>query len=256
LSGLILDPWFYVVAIPAVFCTGFSKSGAIAGLGMLAVPIMALTISPVQAAGIMLPILCAMDLLGIKAYRKHIDWQLLRSLLPGALIGIALGALLFRAVSVKWVLIALGLECVMFAGHRVVQAKAIAAAAPGARSFWRALLLSSVAGFTSTLAHAGSPPIAQYLLPLKLPKLQYVGTTVPLFTIINFAKIGPYIWLGLFSTSNLLTSLVLLPLVPLAYWCGVKLMHRLPEKLFYQLLSWGLLLLGLRLLWQGLTSAA
>jgi len=62
---MITDPWFFAVAIPAILITGLSKGGFLGGIGGLAVPLMSLVISPVQAAGIMLPILIAMDWIGV-----------------------------------------------------------------------------------------------------------------------------------------------------------------------------------------------
>ena len=62
---MIADPWFYAAAVPAILLTGISKGGFAGGIGLVAVPLMALTISPVQAAGIMLPILIVMDMMGV-----------------------------------------------------------------------------------------------------------------------------------------------------------------------------------------------
>jgi uncharacterized membrane protein YfcA len=70
---LITDPWFYVAAIPAVLLFGIAKGGFGGGLGVLAVPLMALVVSPLQAAAVLLPILCLMDLVGLWAYRGRSD---------------------------------------------------------------------------------------------------------------------------------------------------------------------------------------
>ena len=61
----ITDPFFYAVGIPAVLIAGVSKSGFGGGLGVMAVPLMALAVSPQAAAAIMLPILCLMDLANV-----------------------------------------------------------------------------------------------------------------------------------------------------------------------------------------------
>ena len=66
---MITDPLFYLAAVPAVILFGISKGGFGSGLGVLAVPLIAMVVSPVQAAAILLPILCVMDLLGLWAYR-------------------------------------------------------------------------------------------------------------------------------------------------------------------------------------------
>jgi uncharacterized membrane protein YfcA len=103
------------------------------------------------------------------------------------------------------------------------------------------------------VAHAGSPPIAHYLVPLRLEKLRYVAVSVCFFTTVNLLKLFPYGVLGLLNFDDLLISLVLLPIVPVAFWVGVRVVNRIPEVLFFRILIWGLFLLGFRLLWQALT---
>jgi len=79
-----------------------------------------------------------------------------------------------------------------------------------------------------------------------------VGTTVVFFAVINAVKLVPYAWLGLFDARNLATSAVLAPLAPVGIWCGVKLMRRIPEALFYRICYGILLVVGAKLLWDGL----
>lgn len=50
---MIDDPLFYLAAIPAVVLTGLSKGGLGAAFGLAAVPILALVVSPIRAAGLM-----------------------------------------------------------------------------------------------------------------------------------------------------------------------------------------------------------
>ena len=95
----IADPLFYAVAVPAILIVGISKGGVAGGLGSVSVPMMALAISPIQAAAIMLPILCLMDLFGLYAYRGVWDRRNLALMLPGALVGILIGTLTFRYLS-------------------------------------------------------------------------------------------------------------------------------------------------------------
>ncbi len=90
---LITDPFFYVIAVPAVLLLGLSKSGFGAGFGSLAVPMMALAVTVPQAAAILMPVLLVMDLLGMAAFRNDVDKTLLRFMVPLAMVGIVLGAL-------------------------------------------------------------------------------------------------------------------------------------------------------------------
>src|SRR5438876_68065 len=87
---MISDPWFYAVAVPAVICLGLAKGGFTA-VGILFVPMMALRISPVQAAGITLPILVLSDVVALVSYRRIYDWITLKIMVPGALVGIGIG---------------------------------------------------------------------------------------------------------------------------------------------------------------------
>jgi len=106
-----------------------------------------------------------------------------------------------------------------------------------------------VSGYTSFVAHAGSPPIAFYVLPLKLKPVTFAATMAVFFAAINLSKWLPYAWLGLIDWRNLSTSAVLLPLTPLGVWIGVKFVRRVPQALFYRLFNLGLLLTGSKLLW-------
>ena len=100
---IITDPYFYLVAVPAVLLLGISKSGFGAGFGSLAVPLMALAVTVPQAAAILMPVLLVMDLLGMAAFRRNVDRQLLKFLLPWGLVGVVVGTLLFRALDARLV---------------------------------------------------------------------------------------------------------------------------------------------------------
>jgi len=245
---VLADPAFWAVAVPAVLLAGFSKASG-NGLGMLSVPLMALAMSPAVAAAVMLPLLIAMDALGLWAWRGRADADTLRSVLPGAMLGILIGALAFSVLDVRWVKGLLGAEAVAFALHRIVARHAIAAAPPRPASRLAGGFWCAVSGFTSTLAHAGSPPLMQYLLPLKLEKERLVATTVIFFTVVNAVKLVPYGAIGLFDLSGLTASLALAPFVPLGYWAGIRLVKVLPETIFYRLLVGSLLVIGIRLLY-------
>ncbi|HYF59928.1 MAG TPA: sulfite exporter TauE/SafE family protein [Burkholderiaceae bacterium] len=244
---MIGDPLFWAAAAPAVLLAGVSKASG-NGLGMVAVPLMALAMPPPVAAAVMLPILCAMDLLGLWAWRGRADRAVLATILPGAMLGIGIGTLAFGLLDVRWVEGLLGAEAVAFALHRIAARHAIAARPPGAPSRWAGGFWGAVSGFTSTLAHAGNPPLMQYLLPLRLDKERFVATTVVFFTAVNAVKLVPYAWLGLFDGSNLLASAALLPLVPVGYRAGVRLVRRLPEAVFQRVLVGSLLVIGTKLL--------
>ncbi|MFT3735978.1 MAG: sulfite exporter TauE/SafE family protein [Rhodocyclaceae bacterium] len=247
---LITDPFFYLAAIPAVLLTGISKGGFAGGLGVLAVPLMALAIPAPQAASIMLPILCLMDLVGSWSYHKHWDYGLLRRLMPGAVLGIATGWLLFRRMDGALLALMIGVLAILFAVQRLAgyQPKGSKWLPDGLSG----TLWSALSGFTSCLAHAGGPPIMVYLLPKQLDKTTLVANLTLFFALVNYMKLVPYAELGLLDARNLGTSLVLAPLAPIGVYLGIWLHKRIDEKLFYTLSYLFLLVTGARLIWQAL----
>jgi uncharacterized membrane protein YfcA len=244
---------FYPVAVVAILLTGIAKAGFGGGSGGIAVPLMSMFIAPPEAAGIMLPILCAMDVFGLYAYRRRWSREHLRTMLPGALIGIGVGALAFGALPVNAVRLLLGLIAVIFALNSwfaLTERLAARLAKPGriAGAVWGA-----ISGFTSTLAHAGGPPFAVYMLPQRLDKTLLVGTSVTFFFIVNLVKLVPYGLLGQLNAGNLTASLIFAPLAPVGIRVGVWLHHRVSERAFYHVSYTLLLLTGLKLVWDAFT---
>ncbi len=250
---MITDPWFYAAAIPAVLLFGISKGGFGGGLGTLSVPLIALVISPVQAAGILLPILCLMDLVSLWAYRGKWVWSELRVLLPASLLGIAIGTLLFGFMSSAVIRLIIGTVALAFTLHYLLHMRA--AGQTKQSDFPRSVgaIGGAVAGFTSFVAHAGGPPISMYLLRRPLNRTDFVATTVLFFTVVNYTKLIPYAWLGQLDASNLLTSLVLAPLAPLGVGIGVYLHKRVSDRFFFLSVYVLLAAVGAKLLWDGLS---
>ncbi len=198
----------------------------------------------------MLPILCAMDLVGIWAYRGTWDRDNMRIMVPGAIVGIVLGTLTFRHVNDDLLRLILGLIAVFFAlnhwfGHLIFRTYPDA---PAPRSAAKGGLCSAVAGYTSFIAHAGGPPASMYPLPQHMDKALLVGTTVVLFLSINYLKLFPYWLIGQFSTDNTMTSLVLLPLAPVGMMAGVWLHRRVSQVLFYRICYGLVFVIDLKLL--------
>lgn len=246
---MIENPLFWVTAVISVIITGISKGG-FGGLALLAVPLMALTISPIQAAGIMLPILIVMDWVSVWAYRKHWDKKILILLLPSALVGIAAGALLAGFVTDQFVRICVGVIAVSFTLYAVLKPK-------GRASFIKnnkpvGVLAGIAAGFTSFIAHAGGPPFQTYAIPQDLDKRIFAGTAVMFFFVVNAVKVLPYALLGQFDKTNLTTSLILIPLAPIGVLIGVWLVKRIDQALFYRIIYSLIFVVGLKLLWDGL----
>ena len=240
---------FYPVAIVAILLTGMVKGGFGTGAGGLAVPLMSIYVAPPEAAGIMLPILCAMDIFGVHAYRGRWSREHLRALLPGALVGIGIGALAFGALPVNAIRLLIGLIAVTFTlnswfGWTARVTARMAKPGPAAGAFWGA-----ASGFTSTLAHAGGPPFAVYMLPQRIDKTALVATSAVFFLVVNYVKLVPYAFLGQLNATNLTTALIFAPLAPLGIWLGVWLHKRASEEAFYRVSYTLLFATGLKLIW-------
>jgi len=173
---MTFDPVFITAALFAVLITGISKSGLGGGLGQLSVPIMAVFISPVAAAAIMLPILCAIDLFNIWGYRKDFHRKNLLAMLPGAVIGISIGALTFSHLDDNAIRLMLGGLSLVFALTYFVQQAPVSSETHWGRLF--GAVCGALAGFTSFVAHAGGGPVKMFLLPQRLDKRVFVGTNV------------------------------------------------------------------------------
>jgi uncharacterized membrane protein YfcA len=250
---LITDPYFYAVAIPAVFLLGIGKSGFGSGFGSLAVPMMALAVSVPQAAAILMPVLLLIDLLGLAAFRKHVDRALFKFLLPFALLGVVIGTMLFKLLDAHLVAGIVGVVTLLFLAQRLAFPPRPDSPPPPR---WVGALLTVISGFTSFIAHSGGPPINAYVIPLRLSPLVFTGTMAFLFFFVNMAKWIPYAWLGLFDWRNLFTSMVLLPFAPLGVWAGVRIATRIKPQLFYRVIYAGMLLTGLKLVWDAWGAAA
>ena len=243
------DILFYTISIMAVLLIGISKSGFGSALAVFGVPLMAMVMPPAQAAAIVLPLLILLDLFNLYHYRSQFDRKNFYILLPSSIIGVVIGTLTFQYLTDAHIRIMIGGIGVIFVifylwGQRKEQSQTEPDRVRG--SFW-----GVIAGFTSFGVHAGGLPVNIYLLPQRLDKTLFVGTTVILFAILNWIKLIPYAILGQLHVDNLLTSLILAPFVPVGFWLGIKLHDRVNEKLFYNLAYFFLFVTGLKLLYDG-----
>lgn len=248
----IADPMFYAAAIPAVLLAGLSKGGFGGSFAMLAVPLMALVISPLQAAGIMLPILVVMDIVGLFAYKGHADKRSLMILLPAAIVGIGIGWATAAFVNEAFVRLLVGCLSLLFVADYLL--KRHRPLAPAGHNVPKGTFWGLIAGFTSFVSHTGGPPFQLYMVPLRLAPTLFAGTAVIFFSVVNAVKLVPYFLLGQFDATNLETSLVLLPLAPIATLAGVKLVKVVKQEAFYGIIYTVMVVIGLKLVWDGATA--
>jgi hypothetical protein len=247
---VITDPLFYALAIPAVVALGLSKGG-FAGVGQMAVPLLALIMPPLEAAAIFLPIMIVQDWTAVWVYRKDWNGRILAIMVPGAIIGVVGAGWLAAYISDAAVRVFIGVTTIIFVIYSFASMMRVARPASTgsvpAGVFWGAM-----SGFTSTICQAGGPPYQMYVLSQKLPKMRYVGTTAMFFAVLNALKVAPYLALGQFSTKGFGTSLVLLPLALLTNQLGFWLVRRTSQELFYKITLGLMLVISIELAREGI----
>lgn len=242
-----VDLAFFICAIIAVFLSGLAKGG-FAGVGALAMPVMALAIDPVRGAAILLPILIVQDAISVWAFRKTWDGTVLAVMLPGMAIGIVVAYAFAARVPETAVLGVLGLISVLFGLQRLWMERGGNIPVASSSPLWVGTLFGVASGFTSQIAHAGSPPFQMWVLPRRLPRDTLVGTTAIAFATMNWMKVPAYAALGQFTRANLTITAMLIPVALASTLAGVALVRRIDPTRFYTLIYVLMVLLGLKLL--------
>jgi uncharacterized protein len=241
---LSLDPYFWLASL-AAFLVGLSKGG-LPSIGMLAVPLLALVTSPVQAAALLLPLFVISDWVALWLYRRDFSAANLRILLPAGLAGVGLGWATSSMVSDRAITFLIGFMGLAFCLDTWLRRPTVAAPRPPSVAkgwFWGGL-----SGFTSFISHSGAPPFQIYLMPQKLDKAQFVGTSTLFFAVVNAAKILPYHQLRPYSTEGLWNAAALVPAALVGTVVGAYLTRRLADRWFYRLVQAGLFLVSMKLL--------
>lgn len=223
------EPWFWLLNLAALF-VGLSKGG-LPAVAMLSVPILSLVISPLAAAALLLPIYIITDVVGVWLYRRNYSARNLKILIPTGVVGVCIGWATAAYVSDEMVSLLLGILGISFCLSRWLRSET--ASPPQPAALGKGLFWGTIAGFTSFVSHAGSPPYQIYVLPQKLAKTAFAGTSTITFAAINLAKVVPYAALQPYTTENLKICALLLPVALTGTMLGRYLTHRLPEKWFF-----------------------
>lgn len=228
-----LEPWQWALAVVGALLVGVSKTG-IAGLGMLFVVIFAQIMPARQATGIVLPLLICGDLVAVASYRQHAQWRFLWRLFPWAAAGVlagyfALGRINDRQAKVLIGVIILALLAVHLARRRGLVKD------EGEHGWWFAPTIGVLAGFTTLVANAAGPLMVIYLLAMRLPKMEFVGTGAVFFLLLNWFKVPFMVHLGLINTASFAINLWLAPAVLAGALLGRLVLGRINQKLFENL---------------------
>ncbi len=247
-----VDIWFWVFAGVATFLVGASKGG-VPMVGILAVFVLAQYMSPIMAAGLLLPIYIVSDAYGLWLYRKAYNVRIIKIIVPAATVGIVIGwaaASFTTDALVKLLVGAIGLwyGLDLFLKSRRGDVEPRPADIPRG-AFW-----GTLAGFTSFVIHAGGTPYQMYVLPQKLEKMTYAGTATIVFAFINLLKLPPYLHLGQVNVGSLKVCAMLTPIALAGAYFGYRMTRLLPEKLFFRIVETALFLLSVKLLYEGVTA--
>lgn len=241
----------WLIGCISAFAVGMGKGG-VPVITATAVPLLSQVMSPVTAAGILLPVYVVADIFGLFAYRKNYHAKVLKLMLIALPIGVVIGYFTASYIPVEGITIVIGLVGAAFALTAIVGPKTprdAREARTGPGLFW-----GTISGFTSFVSHAGATPFQIYALPLGMDKLTFAGTMIIAFAYINMIKLIPYYMLGQLSVSSLQTAAYLMIPAIAGVFCGIRLVRWMPEQRFFQVIVWALLVLSLRLIWQGTTA--
>lgn len=248
---LLSDPWTLALACIAVIVIGMAKGG-LSGIGALGTPILALSLHPAVAAAVLLPVIIVQDVVSVWAFRKDWDKWIVAWMLPGTVIGIALATAYAALVKERQLLLLLGAITLGFGLYRLWVERGGRIVAASNSPGWVGTLFGVAAGVTSQVAHAGGPPFQMWVTPRRLPHGTYIGTNAVLFAMMNWIKVPGYVMLGTLNRQTLGAAVLLMPLAVVSTLITLRVIKRLDSHRFYTIVYVLMVLLGAKLVWDGL----
>lgn len=246
-------PLIITLSMIAAFLVGLSKGG-LPSVGAAAVPLLAIVMSPVLAAALLLPIFVVSDMVGLYLYRHHFSARNLAILTPASIVGVAIGWYFSASLSSEFIGFLVGMVGIVFCLNAWFGARFRTTVREA--DVPRGLFWGAITGFTSFVSHTGAPPFQMYVLPQQLDKLTFAGTTTVLFAIVNAVKLIPYWQLGQFSQFDTTLVLWLAPVSLLGALAGRRITGYIPEWLFFRLIQIALMILSLKLVFDYLKTLA
>lgn len=217
---------FYIVAL----LIGMSKTG-VHGSGMLAVPILASVFGGQLSSGILLPMLCMADILGVWYYHRHASWTQLTKLLPAAVAGIIAGSLMGTYINDSVFKIIMAVVILLSIGLMLWMERREANRIPDSKIFAHGT--GFVAGFTSMIGNLAGSVMAVYFLSMRLPKNVFIGTAAWFFLIINFMKVPFHVFHWKTINANIfLMDLTGIPAILLGGFFGVMIVKKISERTY------------------------
>lgn len=223
-----LSPFELAMLLLAAFCIGMAKTG-VHGVAMFTVPIMALIFGGKASSGLMLPMLIMADLMAVYYYHRHANWHFLIKLFPSAAIGVVIATLLGNYIDD--VLFKQIMAVIIFASLGIMFWMETANKENVPDYLWFAILIGVLGGITTMIGNLAGSVMAVYLLSMRLPKNEFIGTAAWFFLIINVFKVPFHIWSWeTVSLNSFYLNLLGLPLIAIGAICGIQIVKRISEK--------------------------
>jgi len=240
-----------LVAFAGVFLISFMRGAFGGGFAIIGIPLLSLVMDPVTAGGLLAPLFIAMDLVALR-YWKPSTWSRpdLKLLVPGLVIGIGFGYLVFQMLDHRAIAILMAAITLAFVGLWFVRGADVTVRP---RSTPKAIAAGFTSGITTMVAHSGGPPLAMYLLPLGLSKALYAGTTSLFFTVGNATKLVPWLLLSQPGAKTWQLMGICLLAIPTGVWAGWRLHGTLDQRQVYRACYGLLVVTALKLLWDGIS---
>ena len=228
ISGLDL-----LLAFTATLLLGIGKSG-IKGLGVVIVTLMALVFGSRASTGILMPMMITADIFAVIYYHRHTQWVFLKKLLPMMIVGVLLGVWwgndiseeLFKQIMAFFILATVVIMIWMD------RTKSFGIPKHWAFSSFMGLL----SGITSMIGNLAGSFASIYLLAIRLPKNEFIGTAAWLFFIINVFKLPFHIFIWkTVDAKTLQLNLLLSPAIVIGFFLGIRLVKIIRNDLYRKL---------------------
>ena len=222
--------WEWVLAVLGALLVGVAKTG-ITGLSLLFVAIFASIMPARRSTGLVLPLLILGDIVAFSAYRKHAQWRHVWRMFPWAAVGVVIGAIIMGRMDDRLTRLVMGAIVVGLAALHLAR-RARAPVDEDDHPAWFAPAIGILAGFTTIVSNAAGPLMVIYLLAMRLPKMEYMGTGAAFFLMLNLFKLPFMVGLGLITGGSLVLNLALAPAVIVGTVLGRWLLGRINQRLF------------------------
>lgn len=221
------------LAFLATLLLGMGKSG-IKGIGVVIVTIMALVFGGRASTGVLMPMMITADVFAVIYYHRHTQWHFLKKLLPTMVVGVLLGVWwgndiseqLFKQIMAVFILLTV---VVMLWMDRTKTF--------GIPKHWFfSGFMGLLSGVSSMIGNLAGSFASIYLLAMRLPKNEFIGTAAWLFFIINVFKLPFHIFVWETVNRETLTlNLFLSPAILIGFFLGIRVVKMIDNDMYRKL---------------------